>query len=98
LAVQNRAYVLADVVLRPGGRLNIVDRRELPRNRALIDDIIHGHREQASGTSLVVSDEIDYKTYQPPNGVQMVTTPGTSGRQPDLSVVAVVSTCADKAQ
>jgi SAM-dependent methyltransferase len=97
LKVQNRAYELADKILRPGGVLQIVDRGEEPSTQLLKDDTMNSHRDQASVTSLQVK-EMDYMLYQEvetSNRVTMVATPGTSGvirENPKLAILSVIST------
>jgi SAM-dependent methyltransferase len=79
-AVQNRLYELADGLLRKDGLLHIVDRGELPDSELLRNDFINGHRDQASPTSLVV-ERLDSRPWTVDGpGVQMVNTPGLSGR------------------
>jgi len=92
LRVQNKAYELADEVLARGGVLQVVDREELPATQELREDILNGHREQASVTDLIVSD-LDYMPYEEraSGGIRMVATPGTSGRLGDLSQIAMCS-------
>jgi len=92
LRVQNRIYELADRVLRPGGWLQVVDRGEPPRTQPLRDDLIQGHREQAQPTSLEVF-ALEYREYTEPKnkGINMVASPGTSGRIADMSTLAMFS-------
>jgi SAM-dependent methyltransferase len=80
LHVQNKAYELADKILRPGGWLHIVDRGEVP-NPELRDDLIRSHQDQASPTRL----EFHRFTLRPyeeitTNGIRLQITPRTSGR------------------
>jgi len=52
LLVQNLVYELADDVLRPGGILNVIDRGAVPGSHEIQRDVIDGHLDQASVTSL----------------------------------------------
>lgn len=92
LRVQNRVYQLAARVLRPGGWLQVVDRGEVPASDLLRESSFQAHREQAAPTDLEVFD-LSYKLYSEPSGkgVSMVASTPTSGRQPDLSQLAMLS-------
>ncbi len=80
LQVQNKVYDLADIFLKKGGVLNIVDRGELPSNQHLIDDIINSHRDQAKGTGLDVKG-VEFIEYEEPDiGISLKIVPGSSGR------------------
>ncbi|MFA5061687.1 MAG: hypothetical protein WC526_00895 [Patescibacteria group bacterium] len=95
LSVQNRAYTLADEVLRPGGVLHVVDRREPMANHELLrSDALRAHREQASPTNLVIADDaIEERLYEEPRdgGVEMIVSAGISGRMPDMTQLALTS-------
>lgn len=70
LFVQNSAYELADIVLRPGGVLQIVDRWRLPITEAVQEDLLEAHREQAMHTDLIVKD-LKFRGYTEAAGLQM---------------------------
>ena len=93
LHVQNAIYLLADRLLRPGGWLHIVDRGMPLRDEAWKNEIIRGHREQASRTSLEFR-EIASRSYDEGGGVELKPTPGTSGRvsvsTSDLEMISVI--------
>lgn len=98
LAVQNKIYSLSDNILRAGGILQTVDRGEPPKSDLLKQDIINAHKDQASVTSLDVY-ELDFILYKEPtakSSVAMQGTPGTSGRIPDLTQIAMMSILARK--
>lgn len=81
LRVQNKAYELADKVLKPGGILHVVDRGERAVTELLRKDTLNAHRDQASVTTLVVEDALRERPYADPEaGVAMQLTPGLSGR------------------
>ena len=93
LRVQNSVYAQADRLLKTGGVLQIVDRGEVPKTQLLIDDTLNAHRDQASVTSLTVT-ELKFMEYQEPITqirVAMQPSPGTSGRVPDLTQTAMTS-------
>ncbi len=93
LRVENRVYVLADRVLRSGGILHVVGRGEFPSTEELKRDFEDSHREQASVTSLQVQffEYIPYTEMGRGSGIPMIMTPGTSGRIPDASNLALHS-------
>jgi len=93
LRVQNKAYKLADKILRPGGILQIVDRGDVPETRPWSDE---GHQEQAAVTSLQVqpAESLLYKELERANRVSMVPSPDRSGHVPvalRLGVISVIS-------
>jgi SAM-dependent methyltransferase len=93
LVVQNQVYKLAGRVLRPNGVLQVVDRGEVPRSRALQADFIAAHLDQAASTSLSFTD-FEWMDYEEPTSnakVAMVETRGLSGRAADLSSTAMQS-------
>lgn len=93
LRVQNKAYELADAVLKAGGVLHIVDRGEVPTTDHLKQDFLNAHKDQASVTSLNVLG-LEFMEYEEPQvqmRIAMVKTLGTSGRVPDLSKTAMLS-------
>jgi SAM-dependent methyltransferase len=92
LYVQNKLYEVADRILRHGGVLQIVDRGEAPTASLLREDALRAHREQASVTSLQVTD-LEYRIYIEPKGTRtpIKFTPGTSGRMPKVYETAFVS-------
>lgn len=97
LRVQNKIYEISDMLLRPGGILQIVDRTEVPDEESK-EDFMRAHKEQASVTSLVVK-EIDHIIYNESEGARRVTmkpTLGTSGQVRDLSRVAMTSIISQK--
>ena len=93
LRVQNKAYELADAVLKPGGVLHVVDRGEVPTTDHLKQDFLNAHKDQASVTSLTVLglEFMEYEEPQAQKRITMVKTLGTSGRVPDLSKTAMLS-------
>lgn len=93
LRVQNKAYELADTVLKSGGILHIVDRGEVPASDHLKQDFLNAHKDQASVTSLNVLglEFVEYDEPQAQKRIAMVKTLGTSGRIPDLSKTAMLS-------
>ncbi|MEY2563591.1 MAG: hypothetical protein QOH88_1784 [Verrucomicrobiota bacterium] len=96
LRVQNRIYKLAADVLRPGGWLQVVDRGEPPSEQFLLDDVFKSHREQAGPTDLEVSS-VQHRAYTESSaGIRMVASTPTSGRQPTLTKLALVSVLSRK--
>lgn len=97
LRVQNRVYRLASEMLRPGGVLQVVDRGEPPTEQFLLDDMYKAHRDQAKMTDLDVFS-VTFREYSEPTdrGISMVATPGTSGRKPTLTKLAMVSVLSRK--
>ncbi|MEL6652124.1 MAG: SEC-C metal-binding domain-containing protein [Bacteroidota bacterium] len=83
LKVQNHVYELADQILRPGGILHTVDRSEALTNKALENDHIRGHKEQASVTNLEFQgwEARDYT--EATDGIKMCVTLPKSGRRPN---------------
>jgi len=72
--IQNRVYELADVILRSGGVLHIVDRGQPLTTAEMIADLKASHEDQASVTSLDVRD-IETREYsEPTSGVGMCAT------------------------
>lgn len=98
LTIQNRLYELADKILRPGGRLHIVDRGEEHVSDDLVNDHIDAHADQASVTSLKVSPDVESRPYKPIGGVDTVLTPGLSGRVPKTMNPALISVFSEKPQ
>ena len=72
LRVQNLAYEVADKLLKPGGAFQTVDRGLVPDTEYLRSMLFKMHEEQASVTSLKVSD-LEYLRYNEPTdrGVSM---------------------------
>jgi SAM-dependent methyltransferase len=66
LHVQNTVYELADEILRPGGKLHIVDRTQEPDRDDIKTEFFNTHKDQASVTSLIV-DTLEYVVYEEPN-------------------------------
>jgi len=92
LYVQNKVYEVADKILRSGGVLQVVDRGEAPTSELLRQDKLRAHREQASVTSLQVTD-LNFERYED-LGVRrtpMKFTPGKSGRIPEKFEAALIS-------
>lgn len=97
LLVQNDAYEQADGLLKPGGVLQIVDRAQA-LTTAVIEDTLETHKDQASETSLLVTD-IDHRPYEEPQhagAVQMgMTLPDGRTRTElqvrDLSLISIRS-------
>ena len=96
LKIQNRLYELADKILRPGGRLHIIDRGEEHVSNEHNKDTIDSHTDQASVTSLKVSHEVESRPYKPIGGVDTVFTPGLSGRIPEAMTPALISVFSEK--
>lgn len=96
LHVQNAAYELADVILRPGGCLQIVDRLLAQDCEITVAELRTSHEEQASPTSLEISS-IDLLPYRGDGkgGIQMLRRDegqGTpTGAEADMVLASVVS-------
>lgn len=73
LQLQNRVYELADSILKVGGVLQVVDRGLVIESDAIKEMLLDGHRDQASVTTLEVS-ELDFMIYSEPlkKGISMV--------------------------
>ncbi len=76
LKVQNKVYDLAEDILMSGGILHIVDRGRdpTPENENIHRiELLEGHRDQASTTSLIVDTDIKFRSYTPPtdSGIKM---------------------------
>lgn len=86
LMVQNRAYELANRLLRPGGVLNLVDREGQSNDPAIAQaedrERREAHAMQAEGTTLAVIDVQSMPYQEADGGGAMVYSPGTSGRVP----------------
>jgi len=93
LKTQNIVYETADIILRSGGRLHIVDRGEVPESELLQKDFFQSHQDQASVTSLEVQslDWIEYKEPESQNAIEMVAAIPISGRNPKLDKLALQS-------
>jgi hypothetical protein len=103
LRVQNKTYKLADMVLRAGGVLHIVDRGELPsdeNSEHLTQDKTNSHRDQAGVTSLEVdAQSAVFRPYEPTPGapgIKLKMTLGKSGRDPGNVPFALWSIIARK--
>lgn len=74
--VQNNVYELADIILRSGGILNVIDRAQTPSTDFLTNAMLDNHRDQASVTSLEVQtlDHIPYKGTQEDGAMEMLLT------------------------
>lgn len=98
LRVQNKIYELADKILRPGGVLQIVDRGEVPETKELVDDFLNSHRDQASVTDIQVQslDYLEYSEIKSGKIVPLITTKGTSGREPSNGKIAAISIISKK--
>lgn len=96
LRVQNRMYELAGRMLRPGGWLQVVDRGEPPTEQFLLDDVFKAHREQAGPTDLEVFSVQHREYVESTTGIRMVASTPTSGRQPKLTKLAMVSVLSRK--
>lgn len=102
LRVQNALYLLADRILRPGGLLHTVDRRNIPVSNTdyeiAIADLHRSHSEQAEDTSLQVDANITHRPYAPAKapGVPMGLTPGLSGYTPKSEAIGLFSVIARK--
>lgn len=93
LFVQNEVYELADVILRNGGVLNVIDRGQYPDTQELVDDFKDGHKDQASVTSLDVK-ELDFREYKEPKkdgATQMMITIPDQNKGFDLEKMALIS-------
>jgi predicted O-methyltransferase YrrM len=98
LKTQNTIYEIADILLRSGGLLHIVDRGEVPNTKLLQDDFINSHENQASVTSIEVIG-LDWIEYEEPNSkeaIQMIVAKSLSGRNPNLEKLALQSITATK--
>ena len=95
LHLQNKIYKIADRILKPGGVLHVVDRGLVPDTDKTKNICIDSHKEQASKTSLCVSD-FAYKVYIEPtaNGIRMFRDPSgeqsvtDDGRRALLSIIS----------
>ena len=101
LSVQNALYELADVILRSGGVLNIIDRGTIGTTPAATEllrlDVVEAHEEQASPTSLRVESSVHTIAFETPSyGLQMQATPGTSGLVPADVTTGLISVFATK--
>lgn len=76
LHLQNKIYEIADCILKPGGVLHVVDRGLVPDTDKIKNMLIDAHKEQASVTSLCVSD-FAYRVYTEPtaNGIKTILDP-----------------------
>jgi hypothetical protein len=92
LYTENKVYEVADRILKVGGVLQVVDRRQAPNTELLREDVLRSHREQASLTSLEVI-AMEQSPYSLPEGdrVPMQFTPGSAGIIPDAIELALVS-------
>lgn len=92
LLVQNRTYELADVLLRPGGKLQVVDRGEALATKALYDAAINSHKEQASVTDLKV-EGATWKEYKlaGTNRITLVPSIQVDRKWHPLSWISIVS-------
>jgi len=93
LRVQNEAYRLADSILRVGGVLQVVDRGERHTTGELRQDALNAHHEQASNTTLEVTqiESMEYIESAKARAIKMSPTLGTSGRMGDFSKLAIHS-------
>jgi SAM-dependent methyltransferase len=93
LRVQNRAYMLAPAVLRPGGVLQVIDRGEPLESAEIREEHLRGHRDQAELGDLKVQGATTrpYVEHNTPKGVEMVISLGTTDRIPNLQETALVS-------
>ena len=93
LRVQNRVYEIADVILKTGGILQVVDRSEPLNTIEKKEDIIRAHKEQASVTSLKYQeiDYLEYKEIEVKRKMGLQLTLGTSGRLPEEDKISIVS-------
>ena len=93
LHVQNRTYILASKLLRPGGVLQVVDRGEPLESEELREDHLNGHREQAALGDLRVLGATSRQYNEQPTrkGVEMVLSTGKSGRVPNLEQTVLAS-------
>jgi len=101
LFVQNKAYELANRILRIGGVLHIIDRGEIPTTEELRNDCLNSHREQANGmhTSMEVQETLEFNEYtetDSPTRLPMFATPSLIGRTADMSHVCMRSIIAVK--
>lgn len=93
LHVQNRVYRLAGKFLRPGGTLQVIDRGEPLCTPELSEDHLNGHREQAELGGLQVQGFTArrYEEHATRKGVELIISPGKSGRVPNLTETALIS-------
>lgn len=98
LKVENLVYELADRVLRPGGVLQVVGRGEYPATDVIREDVLQGHRAQASVTKLVVEslECREYTDHPAAGGVEMTVTIPLSGRRPKMDRTAFYSVVSRK--
>ncbi len=86
LMVQNRAYDLANLLLRAGGVLNLVDREGQSDDGTAVRredrERRQAHIDQAMGTTLALLDIQSMSYEEAAGGVGMVYSPGTSGHVP----------------
>ena len=98
LHVQNKVYEMADVLLRKGGVLQVVDRSEIPDKKELTDDLINSHKEQASVTTLEVLGlkYYEYKELEEKGKMGLKITVPDTGRIPNLEKTCVISVVSEK--
>jgi SAM-dependent methyltransferase len=93
LHVQNRVYWMAGKLLRSGGILQVIDRGEPLSTPEIAEDHLNGHREQAELGGLQVQGFTarPYEEHATRKGVEMIISPGKSGRAPNLIEIALIS-------
>lgn len=98
LRVQNKVYATSPKYLRQGGVLQVIDRGEPLTSNELQEDHLSGHREQAELGALQVQGLTTrpYTEHATRKGVQMVISPGTSGRIPNITETVLVSVLSSK--
>jgi hypothetical protein len=103
LRTQNIAYQLADLILRPGGVVHIIDRSLVPTEANLDSDVqglLDCHRDQASVTSLVVDpNSVAIRRYVQPaedTGIVMKREEETGVSQTEAGEMAFCSILATK--
>jgi SAM-dependent methyltransferase len=97
-ALQRKTYELAALVLRAGGRLNIIDRMQLPDSPALLAQLEANHARLAQGTGLRVTS-IATRPYREPaqeGQTMMVVSREADTRIFDARRLALVSVVAEK--
>lgn len=89
LALHRQVYALAGRVLRPGGRLSIIDRMQKPATAALEAEIAASHARLAHGTGMRPQAPA-YRCYrEPETGTKMTATGGFDSTR--LALVSVTS-------
>ena len=96
--VQSMTYKLAARILRPGGLLHVVDRRELPTDETTREKALAAHREIAAknGLQTLGLESRPYEELTGGRGIRMVHKAGSSGEVPADFVWGMVSALSSK--